>query len=259
MTRGKWRFIIFIGVFMPGIQEGFARTEALTATFRIDIDEIGDVRKSEFITGNARGKLRALVRERVEAWKYVPAIFKNESVKSATFITVEAQKVGEVGSDSSYEVLDVSLGPMMTDARPPKYPRVAESKSVAAEVLVSISVGTDGSPEKIETEWYFESAEGYEGDFVKAAHDQARTFRFVLEEVDGRPQTTKLSVPIRFCSYAPFHKQFKKGSCNLLDQQIREAGQTREQSLDLAVSEDRDHRLKMGLPLLSEEVVGDAL
>ncbi|MDI9239662.1 energy transducer TonB [Lysobacter sp. LF1] len=103
---------------------------------------------------------------------------------------------------------------LAVDTPPPSYPEELLCDNVGGQVVLQLSIGTDGRPASVEV---------FRGSGVaaldKAALEGVRGWRFKPATRDGQPLTSKLQVPVNF--HPP---QVRPQSCFALDEQRRRSG-----------------------------------
>lgn len=103
---------------------------------------------------------------------------------------------------------------LAVDTPPPAYPEALACDNIGGQVVLALSVGTDGSPASIEV---FRSSGNAELD--KAAVEGVRGWRFKPATRGGQPLSSKLQVPVNFRP-----PQMRPQSCYVLDEQRRRNG-----------------------------------
>lgn len=103
---------------------------------------------------------------------------------------------------------------LAVDTPPPAYPEELACDNVGGQVVLQLSIGTDGRPASVEV---------FRGSGVaaldKAALEGVRDWRFKPATRGGQPLTSKLQVPVNF--HPP---QVRPQSCFVLDEQRRRNG-----------------------------------
>ena len=103
---------------------------------------------------------------------------------------------------------------LAVDTPPPGYPEELACDNVGGQVVLAMTVGTDGRPSAVEV---------LHGSGVaaldKAALEGVRQWRFKPATRGGQPQSSKLQVPVNFRP-----PQVRPQSCYVLDEQRRRSG-----------------------------------
>ena len=103
---------------------------------------------------------------------------------------------------------------LAVDTPPPGYPEELACDNIGGQVILAMTIGTDGKPSSVEV---FRSSGAAALD--QAAKEGVRTWVFKPATRDGKPQSSRLQVPVNF--NPPVERP---QSCYVLDEKRRRGG-----------------------------------
>jgi len=103
---------------------------------------------------------------------------------------------------------------LAVDTPPPGYPEELACDNIGGQVILAMTIGVDGKPSSVEV---FRSSGAAALD--QAAKEGVRTWIFKPATRDGKPQPSRLQVPVNFNP-----PQERPQSCYVLDEKRRRGG-----------------------------------
>jgi TonB family protein len=157
------------------------------AFVRVDIDEQGVIQSMQFREGTGE-RLQAILRERVQSWRFDPATANGRPAKAQTTITIDL-KAGADGQ--SLEIAAVSAGVAMSYVVLPQY--LPGPKNMQGSVVLRCRVAADGRCHDISVE----QATAPER-LQKSAMKSLANWRFETEIVSGVSVESWMLIPFCF-------------------------------------------------------------
>ena len=157
------------------------------AFVRVEVDEQGVIQSMQFREGTGE-RLQAILRERVQSWRFDPATADGRPARAQTTITIDL-KAGDDGQ--SLEIARVSAGVATSYVVPPDY--VPGSSKMQGNVVLRCRVAADGRCHDIAVE----QATAPEK-LQKSAKRALADWRFETEVVSGVAVESWVQIPFCF-------------------------------------------------------------
>lgn len=106
--------------------------------------------------------------------------------------TTETSPIGAAEAPATQAAVQAAV-PLATDNRPPEYPTLARKRGWEGKVVLTVAVGSDGTPQSVQVE----SGSGHEL-LDEAALRAVRTWRFQPGSRSGEPVASQVQVPVHF-------------------------------------------------------------
>jgi hypothetical protein len=163
---------------------------------RVSLDAQGVPQKVD-VDQKLPNLVRTVIEERVMQWRFEPAMVGDRPHAGATTVFVDA--CAAPAAEGMRLAVDYNWnGPGYADGRyfppAPRYPIDAAKQGKVGEFRVVMRIGADGraSVDEIQTQ------KGELRRFEQALNSWVASLRYVPEEIDGTPVTTRVAVPVSF-------------------------------------------------------------
>jgi TonB family protein len=154
----------------------------------VDIDDSGRVVAIEL-----EPEFDAALRHEISTWAFEPARVDGAAVASRTHLSVSLRASERGAGRAGVEVVSVSNGPRPTGKRDMHYPKRAIERRVQGVVMLTLTVAADGTVTHAAAD-----AEAHPL-LRSAALRSADGWRFIPEQVAGRPVATRIRAPVAYC------------------------------------------------------------
>ncbi len=180
--------------------ESDERVQRFEISARVKVAASGDVEDVQ-VRGEFDPHIVAHLDRAVRELELNPAQKKGQPVSAETtmnFIDELTRKSGDSGTTITTRY--AGHGPEFEKLVKPNYPTLGlSSRGRAAEVLLVVDIGIDGTVTDVQTHYVVVPENGSNGArFESMAKVAARKWLFNLERVDGQPVAARVLVPIRF-------------------------------------------------------------
>lgn len=172
---------------------------AFNASVLVEVDAAGKPVKVE-APADLPEAIRGYIEKRVESWQYQPGRLQGLPQASTTYVAVKACAVPiaegyRLGMDFD------GNGPRRAgDQRldPPRYPALAQRAGTEATFVLILSTDAEGKAEIAAIESADIRGRAGAAEFEPLLRRWAKTVRFDLEQVAGKPVPTQVRVPVLF-------------------------------------------------------------
>lgn len=168
---------------------------------KLTVDASGKVQAAEAPADMPKA-LRDVIEGRARDWRFTPPTAQGAPVGGVTYALVGACAVPTQDGDYRIAVDYKINGPRDEDAgsgwlSPPEYPVDAARAGQQAELVVDLTVGTNGRASLNEISYKPNSA-GYHAYFDLAIKQWVRAMRWIPEQVGSEAVATRMRVPVDF-------------------------------------------------------------
>ncbi|WP_313916774.1 TonB family protein [Tahibacter sp.] len=155
---------------------------------RVDVDAQGAIESVRFRDGTGE-RLQAVLRERVQSWRFDPALVDGRPAPAQTTITIDLR----AGADGqSIDIASVSAGPAPIFIEPPRYAPNGRA-ALQGNVVLRCRIAADGRCRDITVEDATAPAK-----LQKSAKFALANWRFETEVVSGVAVTPWVLIPFCF-------------------------------------------------------------
>jgi TonB family protein len=173
------------------ISSSWAEVYVLNVSATVEINALGHVSQVEF-SGKPDEFLASIIRPEVQRWQFHPVLANGKSVRSTTYLALKLTV--ESGQDAAVIEIDAAVpGPTWKRGRL-RYPKEAIKSGVEGLSVLRIRIEPNGTVSDIAL------VKPEVADVLStAAIDAIRQWVFIPQQVDGRPVSSTVLMPVQYC------------------------------------------------------------
>ena len=219
-----------------------AAEEPIQAWLRanITLDAKGGLSSIEWPDQKAKGKvLTDHLEKLVRTWEFEPGKVDGISAITRTRLNLKVEMKKNLQGGMEVAILQANTGMGSNSMAPPAYPITPAQRGYSAELRLLLDIDEHGKVASARVvEYQSDSRDKWmRADFEKAGMKAIQSWAFEPEQVAGRPLSSTINVPVRFCIEV-------KGWCEKQETARRAAGQA--MSMDEAVALDSAVKIRKG-------------